>query len=122
MSRALGDLQYKDPLNNTAPSPLSLGQRKASFKPNEEQGDLVSAEPFLSRVRFLENRLYILALTTDGVTNAMADGTIIDKIAGYYRSGTNAEEISKRIVDEASRVPASDNATCITVILEGRRS
>lgn len=110
MSRALGDLNLKESLRGQKSPGLQL----------PEDGPL-SSEPFLRSVQLQDNRRYHIALVTDGVTNVMDDKTVMDKIAGYWHSGLRAEEISKRITVQVSQRFGSDNATCISAVLNGHR-
>ncbi|EHA21087.1 hypothetical protein ASPNIDRAFT_135990 [Aspergillus niger ATCC 1015] len=118
MSRALGDLQYKSPLKDIGEQSLSSGQEKAGIEPTKK-GDLVSSYPSLKRYPLQSDRRYFLALITDGVTNTMDDETIMHQIARSKQDGMDADKVAAKITEKASGVPDSDNATCVTVFLDG---
>ncbi|GKZ85623.1 hypothetical protein AnigIFM56816_011593 [Aspergillus niger] len=118
MSRALGDLQYKSPLKDIGEQSLSSGQEKAGIEPTKK-GDLVSSYPSLKRYPLQSDRRYFLALITDGVTNTMDDETIMHQIARSKQDGMDADKVAAKITEKASGVPGSDNATCVTVFLDG---
>ncbi|GLB21028.1 hypothetical protein AtubIFM61612_010981 [Aspergillus tubingensis] len=94
ISRGLGDLQYKLPLKDIGEQSISGGQEKS-------------------------DRRYFLALTTDGVTNTMDDETIMHQIAESKHEGMDADRVAAKITEKASKAPSSDNATCVTVFLDG---
>ncbi|KAJ5244650.1 phosphatase 2C family protein [Penicillium chrysogenum] len=119
MSRALGDLQYKNPLDNVGAGPVTRGQERAAITPAREQGDLLSSEPSLFRMCLKEDHRYILALTTDGVTNVLEDHVIIDEIMRRHGSGSDVQEIADALVRDVTCGSAKDNATCIVVLLDG---
>ncbi|KAE8375844.1 phosphatase 2C-like domain-containing protein [Aspergillus bertholletiae] len=119
MSRALGDLQYKDPLINTGRGPLTEAQIRAGITPSTEQRDLLSNEPYLTRVDLNNGSQHVLALTTDGVNHGLEDDLILHGLLTCYRSGLKAAESARYIVDEVADVPRSDNATCIAVFIGG---
>ncbi|KAB8219262.1 phosphatase 2C-like domain-containing protein [Aspergillus novoparasiticus] len=119
MSRALGDLQYKDPLINSGTGPLNEAQIRADISSSIDQQNLLSNEPYLSRVDLIDGSQHVLILTSDGVTNSLEDEIIVHGLLTCYRSGLNATESAKYIVDEAADVPRSDNATCIAVFIGG---
>ncbi|GLA26867.1 hypothetical protein AnigIFM63326_004044 [Aspergillus niger] len=118
MSRALGDLQYKSPLKDIGEQSLSSGQEKAGIEPTKK-GDLVSSYPSLKRYPLQSDRRYFLALITDGVTNTMDDETIMHQIARSKQDGMDADKVAAKITEKASGAPGSDNATCVTVFLDG---
>ncbi|BCR98542.1 PP2C family serine/threonine-protein phosphatase [Aspergillus luchuensis] len=118
VSRALGDLQYKMPLKDIGEQSLASGQEKACVEPTK-RGDLVSSYPSLKRYTLQPDRRYFLALTTDGVTNTMDDETIMHQIAGSKQEGMDADRVAAKITEKASKEPNSENATCVTVFLDG---
>ncbi|KAE8415588.1 phosphatase 2C-like domain-containing protein [Aspergillus pseudocaelatus] len=119
MSRALGDLQYKDPLINSGTGPLTEAQIRADVTASTDQQNLLSNEPYLTRVDLNDGGQHVLILTSDGVTNGLEDEILVHGLLTCYRSGLNATESAKYIVDEAADVPGSDNATCIAVFIGG---
>lgn len=106
------------PLKDIGEQSLSSGQEKACVEPTKK-GDLVSSYPSLKRYTLQPDRRYFLALTTDGVTNTMDDETIMHQIAGSKQEGLDADRVAAKITEKASKAPSSDNATCVTVFLDG---
>lgn len=114
MSRALGDLKYKNPLNNTAQS---------EDTPREDyfaNGNFISSEPTVTRIPLRDGCQYMLVLTSDGVTNMVSDEKLFRGIATLWRAGAKAKDISENIVEAVTNHPQSDNATCVTIFLRGR--
>ncbi|RHZ45587.1 PP2C family serine/threonine-protein phosphatase [Aspergillus thermomutatus] len=122
MSRALGDLQYKNPLNNDTAGPSTAGQELAAMTPALEQGNFLSTEPSVTRVDLREDRRYILALTTDGVTNVLEDNVIIDEIKKRHEGGLGVQQVADGLVRDVAEGLRRDNATCIVVFLDGSLS
>ncbi|GLA89574.1 hypothetical protein AtubIFM56815_004057 [Aspergillus tubingensis] len=118
ISRGLGDLQYKLPLKDIGEQSISGGQEKVCVEPSKK-GDLVSSYPSFKRYTLQSDRRYFLALTTDGVTNTMDDETIMHQIAESKHEGMDADRVAAKITEKASKAPSSDNATCVTVFLDG---
>jgi serine/threonine protein phosphatase PrpC len=121
MSRALGDLQYKNPLNKVDRGPAAgEGDLEAASAPSEQRGDFLSSKPHLARITLEKDRRYILTLVTDGVLDAVEEDVLMRRICGLSsQQGLEAEEISWRVVNEVGDMPKSDNATCVTVFLDG---
>ncbi len=118
MSRGLGDLQYKTPLMN-APRCFSLEQERAGYVQGNEQGDLLSNQPYLARVPLHKDHRYILVLTTDGVTDELDDKSIMRMLAKLREQGVSADEAAKSVVAEVASRPMSDNATCVCHFIDG---
>ncbi|KAL2832558.1 phosphatase 2C-like domain-containing protein [Aspergillus cavernicola] len=119
LSRAIGDLKYKRPLNNITTDPVTDAQRNTTEKPTEDRDDFVSIKMSFRQVELQKDKQYILALTTDGVTNIIDDKTLMHNVMHLFNLGKNAEEVSQSLVDDATTRPGSDNATCIAVFLNG---
>ncbi|RAH80041.1 hypothetical protein BO86DRAFT_449371 [Aspergillus japonicus CBS 114.51] len=124
MSRALGDLRYKNPLNNMTQraksgSGTSEGETPGANDSPAQRGDFISSEPALNRVNLRDDRRYVLALLSDGVTNVLDDATILHRIAELRQSGFDATRAAQNITEGTTALPGSDNATCVTVFLEG---
>ncbi|KAL2788562.1 phosphatase 2C-like domain-containing protein [Aspergillus keveii] len=125
MSRAIGDLEYKKPLNNMESGPITEEQQIAVYgqdKPAEERDDFLSIEMSFKRIELKEGKQYVLALTSDGVTNYTEDKAIMGSVSQQLKAGFKAEEVAKHLVDEAASRPCSDNATCILVLLNGSQA
>ncbi|PYH42898.1 uncharacterized protein BP01DRAFT_302335 [Aspergillus saccharolyticus JOP 1030-1] len=119
MSRALGDLQYKTPLNN-----MTERGKRSSYEgenPGDESplGDFISSEPALNRVELRDHSRYVLALLSDGVTNVLDDATILNRICELQQSGFDAQRAAENITEGSTSLPGSDNASCVAVFFEG---
>ncbi|CEL02248.1 hypothetical protein ASPCAL03420 [Aspergillus calidoustus] len=122
MSRAIGDLEYKNPVNKMESGSLTEEQQIAVYgqdKPAQERDSFLSIEMSFKRVELEKEKQYVLALTSDGVTNYTEDKAIMGTVSQQLKAGFKAEEIAKHLVDEAASRPCSDNATCILVLLNG---
>ncbi|OJJ98623.1 hypothetical protein ASPACDRAFT_79478 [Aspergillus aculeatus ATCC 16872] len=124
MSRALGDLRYKNPLNNMTQRAKSGSRSSEGEIPGvndtpPQRGDFISSEPALNRVNLRDDRRYVLALLSDGVTNVLDDATILNRIVELRQSGFDATRAAQNITEGTTALPGSDNATCVTVFLEG---
>ncbi|KAL4804073.1 phosphatase 2C-like domain-containing protein [Aspergillus unguis] len=119
MSRALGDLQYKNPLNKTAASKQTDAQQVATQDPEAENDDFVTVEMSFKRIELSHARQYILALTSDGVTNVASDQQIMQTIGRDLNSGLSAGQVAQKMVDQTTVNPGSDNSTCIVVFVNG---
>ncbi|KAI9372314.1 phosphatase 2C-like domain-containing protein [Aspergillus egyptiacus] len=119
MSRALGDLEYKNPLNNASSSPITNGQKLATGDPSAERDDFLSIKMSFKRVQLEKDKQYVVALTSDGVTNALEDKVIMHSVTHFFNTGMSAEQVARSLVEEATSRPGSDNATCIAVFLSG---
>ncbi|KAF7133838.1 hypothetical protein CNMCM5793_005250 [Aspergillus hiratsukae] len=111
MSRALGDLQYKNPLNNDTAGPSTAGQELAAMTPSIEQGNFLSTEPSITQVDLKKDRRYILALTTDGVTNVLEDNVIINEIKTRHEGGLGVQQVADELVGDVAEGLRRDNAT-----------
>ncbi|KAL2828112.1 phosphatase 2C-like domain-containing protein [Aspergillus pseudoustus] len=122
MSRALGDLEYKQPLNNMDSGPITEEQKFATDgqdRPPEERGSFLSIDMSFKRTELSKEKQYLLCLTTDGVTNYMEDKVIMHSLSHLFKSGLRADEVARSLVDDAASRPGSDNATCIVALLDG---
>lgn len=68
MSRALGDFQYKQSLNDISGGSLVKGQLRASTSPLGSQKGFVSNKPTVTQGQLSGQGKYILTLVSDGVT------------------------------------------------------
>ncbi|KAL4752011.1 hypothetical protein BDW72DRAFT_212290 [Aspergillus terricola var. indicus] len=131
MSRALGDLQYKTPLISAAAAPKTEGQKVATAPEPQDasaqdgaqagtgRDDFITVEMSFRWIDLHKEKQYLLALTTDGVTNALDDGKIMNGIAQMFNAGKQANEVARTVVDQASSTEYADNATCVAVFLNG---
>lgn len=108
MSRALGDLQYKQPVNETN-----------STRPT---GDFVSNDPFTSRRTLRRDRRYVLVIVSDGVSDRVDDTALVRHVMKLAMRGKRAREIAQDIATSSSSHSHSDNASCIVAMLDGQGS
>ncbi|KAL1954173.1 hypothetical protein VTO42DRAFT_1529 [Malbranchea cinnamomea] len=118
MSRTLGDLEYKDPINKSNDESIFRMRRRTTLAPPEERGDIVSRKPHFTRVPLQSGHRYVLALTSDGVTDVADDYTIMQQIVQGYTDGLHAKEISHKVASLSADGKRSDNATLVTAFFE----
>lgn len=123
MSRALGDLQYKNPANNVDDSNLTKRTRRASSSSSTApRGDFVSSEPFTSRRTLQADHRYLLVIVSDGVSDRTDDAALIQHVMKLSMRGMHASAIAQEVANSSASHPRSDNATCIVVMLDGGQS
>lgn len=118
MSRALGDLQYKSPLNKMDVNNTNISKR-ANAAPPGERGSFLSIEPHLRRVELDSKSRYVLLCSTDGVSDMTNDKTLMEEVIGDFVKGNKAAEIANSITSVTARLPHSDNCTCVVACLNG---
>lgn len=122
MSRTLGDLQYKTPLNNRDSAYLSISQERAADKNYKKKEDFLSSDPAISQVRLDPTRRYTLLLTSDGVTDTLDDSAIAGRAATlFWESAKGAKGVADEITKESTMQPRSDNATCVAAFFKGSK-
>ncbi|KAL4799291.1 phosphatase 2C-like domain-containing protein [Aspergillus venezuelensis] len=119
MSRALGDLQYKTPLVSLTSVDQTDAQEVATKEHSSHTEDLITVKISSRRIELGRDKQYLLALTTDGITNAINDNTLMSNMMGLFNQGRNAEQVAGAMVNRATGTPQSDNSTCIAVWLNG---
>lgn len=122
MSRALGDLQYKTPVNNAEGDDLMTRDRRVSVPSKSTNGDFVSNDPYTSRRTLQSDRRYLLVVMSDGVSNHTDDGALIQHVMKLAMRGMRAGEIAQDIATNSANHPHSDNASCIIALLDGQAS
>lgn len=119
VSRALGDLRYKAPLNNVGLRHLSRSQERAADVKDKRNGDFLSREPAISQVCLNTRRRYALLLVTDGVTDVLDDNDIVGRAATlFWGASREAKDVSEEITRESTIQPQCDNATCVTAFFK----
>ena len=116
MSRALGDLQYKNPVNAVYNSTMP-GARASS-----SGGDFLSIDPFTSRQTLQPDRRYLLVIVSDGVSDRTDDAALIQHVMKLAMRGMRASEIAQEVTTSSARHARSDNASCIIIMLDGQRA
>jgi serine/threonine protein phosphatase PrpC len=119
MSRAVGDLQYKNPVNTSDPEsdPASSASSRSG-----SPGNFVSNEPYTSRRMLHSNRRYLLLLVSDGVSDQVDDASLVQHVMKLSMRGKRASEIAQEIASNSAGHKHSDNASCIVAILDGQGS
>ncbi|KAJ5789690.1 uncharacterized protein N7518_006701 [Penicillium psychrosexuale] len=122
MSRALGDLQYKNPVNNTFTDNSVLSPAASASSRTESRGNFLSNDPYISRRTLNPDRRYLLLVVSDGVTDRLDDTSLVQHVMKLSMRGKRANEIAQEIATNSANKPHSDNATCIVAMLDGRVS
>ncbi|KAJ5748490.1 uncharacterized protein N7511_010186 [Penicillium nucicola] len=119
MSRALGDLQYKNPVNtfDPVPDPASSASSRS-----ESRGNFLSNDPYTSRRTLHSDRRYLLVMVSDGVSDQVDDASLVQHVMKLSMRGKPASEIAKEIVTNSTAHQHSDNASCIVAMLDGQGS
>ncbi|RMJ28809.1 phosphatase [Aspergillus sp. HF37] len=118
ITRALGDLQLKRPLNEAhVDEDLQLLVGQSAYR--DPDGDFVSRVPFTvaRELRSLDKQILILA--SDGVTDALDDNDdgLMKLVGAMEEQGHSATDISRAITELVGQRKNSDNCTCIVVFL-----
>lgn len=124
MSRAIGDLQYKNPINTAEDSEASKKTRRASSTSSDpsSRGDFLSNVPHINRQTLQSDRRYLVVVTSDGVSDTIDDTTLIRRILGLSMRGIRAGDIAQEVAHASASKPYSDNGTCIVALLDGQDS
>lgn len=121
MSRALGDLQYKNPVNTDDETSFPRA-RRASSSSAPVRGDFVSNEPYTSRRTLQPDGRYLLVIVSDGVSDRIDDTGLIQHVMKMSMQGMRASDIAQEVATSCGSHPRSDNASCIVAMLDGHRS
>lgn len=122
MSRALGDLQYKKPVNTEQKKGWIPGARRASSSSKPIRGDFVSNDPYTSRRTLRAGLRYLLVIVSDGVSDRTDDAGLIQHVMKLSMRGMRASEIAQAVASDAASHPRSDNASCIVIMIDGQGS
>ncbi|KAL1966610.1 hypothetical protein VTN77DRAFT_4021 [Rasamsonia byssochlamydoides] len=121
MSRALGDLQYKNPVN-TLDINGSAKSRRANAAAPEDRGNFLSNKPHLRTVQLKKDSRYVLLCCTDGVSDITDDKLLMDHVMKEFMRGQRATDIAKQVTSLTAGRPESDNSTCVLAFLDGINS
>lgn len=121
MSRAVGDLQYKNPVNTFTDASDHNSDPSVQDMP-ESRGDFLSNDPYTSRRTLHTDRRYVLLVVSDGVTDRVDDANLVEHVMKLSMRGKRATEIAQEIATNSASRPHSDNASCIVAMLDGQRS
>lgn len=136
MSRALGDLQYKNPMNqrdglfssssssSSVSSVTSRTRSASSLSSNPtSRGNFLSNEPYLARFRLPPDRRYVLVIESDGISDYLDDTTLIQFVTKLSSRGHRAGKVAQEVASTTTnRHKSSDNGSCILVLLDGQDS
>lgn len=124
MSRAIGDLQYKNPVNMVDDSGASKKTRRASSSSSDpsSRGDFLSNVPHINRQTLRSDRRYLVVVTSDGVSDTIDDTSLIRRVLGLSMRGTRAGDIAQEVANTSANKQYSDNGTCIVALLDGQDS
>ncbi|KAJ9223498.1 hypothetical protein DTO271D3_1579 [Paecilomyces variotii] len=121
MSRALGDLQYKNPVN-TMDDEMSAKSRTAAVVPPGNRGDFLSNKAHLSRVNLSPEKRYALVCSSDGVCDSTDEKALLEHVMRSSSAGERARDIAQEIVNVTAARYGSDNSTCIVALLDGTKT
>jgi len=99
MSRALGDFEFKVPLNKA-------------------QADFITGTPYVAPPVRLRPEVKFLVLASDGLWNQMEDQEVVDEILVQREAGLSVSQIAEKLAHKCGSVEFSDNITIILVFLE----
>ncbi|KAI9046084.1 PP2C family serine/threonine-protein phosphatase [Aspergillus affinis] len=117
MTRALGDLQLKRPLNE-ATVDKGLEMVSGQSDSHDTEADFMSRFPFtMTRRLSRSSSKQILILASDGVTDALEDEKLMTLVGTMEKQGHSAKDISRATIELVGREKHSDNCTCIIVFL-----
>lgn len=137
MSRAIGDLQYKNPINNmddgastssssssSSASPDFFKLRRASsasYAP-ENRGNFLSNEPYITRFKLSPERRYLLVIESDGISDHVDDTTLMQYVTKLSSRGNRAGRIAQEMASSTTNRKGNDNGSCIVIFLDGQNS
>jgi serine/threonine protein phosphatase PrpC len=121
MSRALGDLQYKNPINTMDISGTPKSKRANAALP-AERGNFLSNEPHVRTVELDRSSRYALLCSTDGVSDMTDEKMLMEGVMGDFVQGQTAADIANRVTSVTARLPHSDNCTCVVAFFDGIES
>ncbi|OKL64602.1 hypothetical protein UA08_00117 [Talaromyces atroroseus] len=126
MSRALGDLQYKNPINNldvagTKKSRRAIASGSRAQHPRN-RGNFISNEADVQTVQLDQDSRYMLLCCTDGVTDVTDETMLVEEVAKDFMRGRRATDIAKRVTKATAEQPQSDNCTCVIAFFDGTAS
>lgn len=123
MSRALGDLQYKNPINNLNIAGTKKSRRAAASGSSvQNRGNFLSNKAHVKTVQLDQTSRYALLCCTDGVTDVLDEKKLVEEVVREFTIGHRAINIAKRITKATGDQPQSDNCTCVIAFFDGIKS
>jgi serine/threonine protein phosphatase PrpC len=120
MSRALGDLQYKNPVNTLDVDGTAKSRRaSASSTAPEARGNFLSNQPHLRSIQLHRDRRYMLLCCSDGVSDLTDEKRLMEHAMKEFMAGKRATDIAKQITTLTTGRPESDNSTCVIAFFDG---
>lgn len=119
MSRALGDLQYKNPINNLNISGGTKKAKRANASGSKIRGNILSNEAYVRTIKLDENSRYALLCCTDGVTDVTDEKQLMTEVVSDFVAGRRATDIARMVTTATGEQPHSDNCTCVIAFLDG---
>lgn len=96
MSRALGDYDFKLPLNKA-------------------RGDFISSQPYVPEPIRLSRDCKFIVLASDGLWNQMEERTVINAVYDLWKEGISPTEIANTLTSKFAGPDGCDNVTVIIV-------
>ncbi|EED15171.1 Protein phosphatase 2C, putative [Talaromyces stipitatus ATCC 10500] len=122
MSRALGDLQYKNPINNLNLTRGTKKAKRANASGSTIRGNILSNEAYVRTIKLDPNSRYTLLVCTDGVTDVTDEKQLMTEVMSDFVAGRRARDIAKMVTTATGEQPHSDNSTCVIAFLDGVRA
>lgn len=119
MSRALGDLQYKNPINNLNLKGGTKKAKRANASDSKIRGNILSNEAYVRTIKLDEKCRYTLICSTDGVTDITDEEALIKEVVSNFVAGRKATDIARMVTTATGELPHSDNCTCVIAFLDG---
>lgn len=119
MSRAIGDLQYKNPINNLNINGGTKKAKRANASGSRVRGNLISNEAYVRTIKLDENSRYTVLCCTDGVTDVTDEKQLMNEVVSDFVVGRRATDIVRMVTIATGEQPQSDNSTCVIAFLDG---
>lgn len=118
MSRALGDLQYKNPINTLDVNSSSRGRRANAAAPNL-RGNFLSNEPYVRTIMLDPQSRYAILCVSDGITDQTDERTLMEYVMKQLHRGRRATDIAREISVLPASNLESDNCTSVVAFFDG---
>jgi serine/threonine protein phosphatase PrpC len=121
MSRALGDLQYKNPVN-TLDIEGTVKSRRANVAAPEARGNFLSNKPHVRTIQLRRDARYVVLCSSDGVSDSTDETLLMEHVLKEFHRGRRATDIAKQVTTLTADKPQSDNCTCVVAFFDGINS
>ena len=119
MSRALGDLQYKNPINNLSINSGTKKAKRANASGSKVRGNILSNEAYVRTIKLDEKSRYTVLCSTDGVSDVTDEKELMKEVVSDSVAGSKATDIARMVTTATGDQPHSDNSTCVIAFLDG---